>query len=82
MTATATIFARVASFVPLIILALGLAFVAIIAVVWPSEARQAMVDRLGAAIKDLVLAASGLTGASVHPAASRNPGDTGADSSE
>lgn len=70
MSATAMIFARVASFVPLILLALALVFVAVVAVLRPSKNREAMVERLGAAMRDLVLAASGLTGACSHPAPS------------
>ena len=53
VTALAAIISRAASVVPLTVLALALAFVVIVAVVWPTPERRAMVDRLGAAIKDL-----------------------------
>jgi hypothetical protein len=61
MTAVATVFGRVGSFVPLIVLSLGLGFVAVVAVLRPTAERQAMVDRLAIAIRDLALAASGVS---------------------
>jgi hypothetical protein len=53
VTALAAIISRAASVVPLTLLALGLVFVAGVAVVRPTPERLAMVDRLGRAIKDL-----------------------------
>ncbi len=43
---------RAASIVPLTLLALAFAIVVVIAGIWPSEARQNMVERLGTALKD------------------------------
>lgn len=53
MSTLAAVISRAASVVPLTLLALALAFVVMVAVVWPTPERQAMVDRLGGAIKDL-----------------------------
>jgi hypothetical protein len=43
---------RVASVVPWTLLALAFAFAIVVAVIWPSQARQDMVERLGTALKD------------------------------
>jgi hypothetical protein len=59
MSAVAAVIARAAMVVPLTLLALGLVFVVIVAVIWPTPERQAMVDRLGCAIKDLGMVISG-----------------------
>lgn len=59
MTAVASVIARAAMVVPLTLLALGLVFVVVVAVIWPTPERQAMVDRLGSAIKDLGTVISG-----------------------
>lgn len=54
MSAFVTVLARsAAALVPLTLLALGLIFVVVVAVLWPTPARQAMVDRLARAIRDL-----------------------------
>lgn len=60
MTAVTTIFGRAASFIPLILLSLGLDIVVVVAVFRPTPARQAIVERIGSAITNLGLAASGL----------------------
>ena len=60
MTATLTAIARgAAALIPLTLLALGLVFVAGVAVVWPSRERRAMVDRLSAAMGTLAAAIAG-----------------------
>lgn len=66
MTALAMVIARAAVVVPLTLLALGLVFVVIVAVIWPTPERQAMVDRLGCAIKDLGMVISGPSSARVR----------------
>jgi hypothetical protein len=43
---------RVASVVPWTLLALAFAFAIVVAVIWPSQARQDMVEKLGTALKD------------------------------
>jgi hypothetical protein len=43
---------RLASIVPLTLLALAFAIVVIVAGIWPSQARQEMVEKLGTALKD------------------------------
>jgi hypothetical protein len=43
---------RLASIVPLTLLALAFAIVVIVAGIWPSQARQDMVEKLGTALKD------------------------------
>ena len=46
------VFGRAASVVPLTLLALAFGFAIIVAVIWPSQERQDMVERLGTALKD------------------------------
>jgi hypothetical protein len=54
MGAVVTAVARsAATLLPLTLLALGLVFVAGVAVIWPTPARRAMVDRLAEAMKNL-----------------------------
>jgi hypothetical protein len=43
---------RVASVIPLTLLALAFAFAIVVGVIWPSQARQEMVELLGTALKD------------------------------
>jgi hypothetical protein len=43
---------RLASIVPLTLLALAFAVVVIVAGIWPTEERRDMVERLGTALKD------------------------------
>jgi hypothetical protein len=43
---------RVANVIPLTLLALAFAFAIVVGVIWPSQARQDMVERLGTALKD------------------------------
>ena len=65
MSAPVVILARVATVVPLTLLALGLVFVVVVAVIWPTSERQEMVDRLAGAIRDLGAVISGSS--SVRP---------------
>jgi hypothetical protein len=51
---------RVASVVPLTLLALAIAFVSVVAIIWPSEARRDMVKELGTLLKDFVIGMSRL----------------------
>jgi hypothetical protein len=59
MSALGVVISRAASVVPLTLLSLALAFVVIVAVIRPTPEREAMVDRLGSAIKDLGAVISG-----------------------
>jgi hypothetical protein len=68
MSAFSGVIARAAAVVPLTLLALALAFVVIVAVIRPTTERQAMVVRLGTAIKDL---GTVIAGAPVRPPAKR-----------
>ena len=60
MTAVTAIFGRAASFIPLILLSLGLDIVVVVAVLRPTADRQDMVERIASAITNLGLAASGV----------------------
>jgi hypothetical protein len=60
MTTLTAILGRVASFIPLILLSLGLDIVVIVGVLRPTAERLAMVERIGSAITNLGLAASGV----------------------
>jgi hypothetical protein len=63
MSAIATAIVRsAAAALPLTFLSLGLVFVVIVAVLRPTPDRQAMVDRLGRAIKDLGMVIAGHSG--------------------
>jgi hypothetical protein len=46
------VMSRVTSWVPLTLLTIALAFIGIVAVVWPTKERRDMVERLGTALKD------------------------------
>ena len=53
MSALGAVIARIAAVVPLTLLALALAFMAVVAVVWPSGERQAMVGKLAEAMRNV-----------------------------
>ena len=53
MSAFGLVIARIAAVVPLTVLALALAFMVAVGVVWPSVERQAMVDKLAEAMKNV-----------------------------
>lgn len=61
MTPLAALISRVASVVPLTLLALALAFVAVVAVIWPTPERRAMVDGLANALEDVGMVIAGRT---------------------
>jgi hypothetical protein len=69
MSALGGVIARAAAVVPLTLLALALAFVVIVAVIRPTAERQAMVVRLGRAIKDL---GAVISSAPTHPPVQRS----------
>jgi hypothetical protein len=75
MSATLTAVARgAAALIPLTLLALGLVFVASIAVVWPSADRRDMVDRLAAAMGSLGAVIAGSANRSAVKAGTGLPG--------
>ncbi len=53
MSAVVGMVARVASVIPLTVLTLGLVFMIVVAVIWPTPRREKMVGCLGGVIRDL-----------------------------